>query len=73
IQFCIYENKIRFDEQICENFDFSDFDDEKFEYYLKLARISRTLGRDDILRNLHVLTDKGMTNAGVLFFAKKTI
>ena len=71
IQFCIYENKIRFDEQICENFDFSDFDDEKFEYYLKLAHISRTLGRDDILRSLHVLTDKGMTNAGVLFFAKK--
>jgi len=71
IQFCIYENKIRFDEQICKNFDFSDFDDEKFEYYLKLARISRNLKRDDILRSLHVLTDKGMTNAGVLFFAKK--
>ena len=71
IQFCIYENKIRFDEQICENFDFSDFDDEKFEYYLKLARISRNLKRDDILRSLHVLTEKGMTNAGVLFFAKK--
>jgi len=71
IQFCIYENKIRFDEQICENFDFSDFDDEKFEYYLKLAHISRNLKREDILRSLHVLTDKGMTNAGVLFFAKK--
>jgi ATP-dependent DNA helicase RecG len=71
IQFCIYENKIRFDEQICEHFDFSDFDDEKFEYYLKLARISKSLERDDILRSLHVLTDKGMTNAGVLFFAKK--
>jgi len=71
IQFCIFENKIRFDEQICENFDFSDFDDEKFEYYLKLAHISKNLERDDILRSLHLLTDKGMTNAGVLFFAKK--
>lgn len=71
IQFCIYENKIRFDEQICEKFDFSDFDDEKFEYYLKLAHISKNLERDDILGSLHVLTDKGITNAGVLFFAKK--
>ena len=39
LEFSIKESKIRFDEQICENFDFSDFDDEKFENYLKLANI----------------------------------
>lgn len=71
LRFSIQENKIRFDEQICKNFDFDDFDDEKFEYYLKLASISKTLSTKDILRSLNVLTDKGMTNAGVLFFAKK--
>ena len=71
LRFSIQENKIRFDEQICKNFDFDDFDDEKFEYYLKLASISKTLSTKDILRSLNVLTDKGMTDAGVLFFAKK--
>lgn len=71
LQFSIRENKIRFDEQICENFDFSDFDDEKFEYYLKLAGISKTLSAKEILKSLNVMTDEGMTNAGVLFFAKK--
>ena len=71
LRFSIQENKIRFDEQICKNFDFDDFDDEKFEHYLKLASISKTLSTKDILRSLNVLTDKGMTNAGVLFFAKK--
>ncbi|MEA3458615.1 MAG: putative DNA binding domain-containing protein, partial [Candidatus Thermoplasmatota archaeon] len=71
LRFSIQENKIRFDEQICKNFDFDDFDDEKFDYYLKLASISKTLSTKDILRSLNVLTDKGMTNAGILFFAKK--
>ncbi|MCK4347702.1 MAG: HTH domain-containing protein, partial [Thermoplasmatales archaeon] len=71
LRFSIRENKIRFDEQICKNFVFDDFDDEKFEYYLKLASISKTLSTKDILRSLNVLTDKGMTNAGILFFAKK--
>ncbi|MFW6014774.1 MAG: RNA-binding domain-containing protein [Candidatus Nanoarchaeia archaeon] len=61
---------IRFDEQICTNFDWKDFDDEKFEYYLKLAGLSYNLSRDEMLRNLRVLTDEGFTNAGVLYFAK---
>jgi ATP-dependent DNA helicase RecG len=70
LKFSIRENAIRFDEQICFEFDFKDFDDDKFEYYLKLARISKILDRDDMLKNLRVLTNYGMTNAGVLFFAK---
>jgi ATP-dependent DNA helicase RecG len=70
LKFSIKENIIRFDEQVCPRFDFKDFDDEKFEYYLKLANISKILDKKDILRNLRVLTEDGMTNAGILFFAK---
>lgn len=71
LDFSIKENKIRFDEQICPDFDFKDFDDDKFEYYLMLAGVTRLLDRERILRNLKLLDDRGMTNAGVLFFAKK--
>jgi ATP-dependent DNA helicase RecG len=70
LEFSINENKIRFDEQICPDFNFKDFDDEKFEYYLKLAGITKILDKESFLRNLKVLNEKGMTNAGVLFFAK---
>jgi ATP-dependent DNA helicase RecG len=66
----IKTGKVRFDEQICSNFDWKDFDDEKFEYYLKLAGISYNLSKEEILRNLRVLTDDGFTNAGALYFAK---
>ena len=71
ISLAIKSGKIRYDEQICTDFDWKDFDDEKFDYYLKLARISNNLSREEILRNLRVLTNNGMTNAGVLYFAKK--
>jgi len=67
----IKTGKIRYDEQICENFNWKDFDDDKFEYYLKLAGISNNLPREDILRNLRVLTNEGFTNAGALYFAKE--
>ena len=71
LELAIKGGKIRFDEQICKDFDFKDFDDEKFKYYLKLANISYNLNKTDILKNLKVLTKHGMTNAGVLFFAKE--
>ncbi|MCF8362481.1 MAG: hypothetical protein K9G70_07645 [Prolixibacteraceae bacterium] len=71
ISLAIKSGKIRYDEQICTDFDWKDFDDEKFEYYLKLARISNNMSREEILRNLRILTNHGMTNAGVLYFAKK--
>ena len=63
--------KIRFDEQICIDFDWKDFDNEKFEYYLKLANITSNLSKEEVLMNLRVLTKEGLTNAGVLFFAKE--
>jgi ATP-dependent DNA helicase RecG len=67
----IKSGNVRFDEQICDNFEWKDFDDEKFTYYLKLAGISYTLPKEEILRNLRVLTNEGFTNAGVLYFAKE--
>lgn len=67
----IKSGKVRFDEQICDNFDWKDFDNEKFIYYLKLAGISNNMPKEEILRNLRVLTDEGFTNAGVLYFAKE--
>jgi len=67
----IKSGKIRFDEQICNNFDWKDFDNEKFEYYLKLAGISNNLPKEEILKNLRILTDEGFTNAGALYFAKE--
>lgn len=71
LSLAIKTGKIRFDEQICIDFDRKDFDDEKFEYYLKLAGISYNMPKEEILRNLRVLTNDGFTNAGVLYFAKK--
>ena len=71
LKLAIKGGKIRFDEQICSEFDWKDFDGEKFESYLKLANISNNLDEKDILRNLKVLTSEGFTNAGVLFFAKE--
>ncbi len=67
----IKSGKIRFDEQICNGFDWKDFDNEKFQYYLKLAGISNNLSKEEILKNLRVLTNDGFTNAGALFFAKE--
>ena len=71
LSLAIKTGKVRYDEQVCSNFDWKDFDEEKFEYYLKLAGISYNLPKEEILRNLRVLTDDGFTNAGALYFAKE--
>ena len=43
----------------------------EFKYYLKLAKISYNATKEEILRNIKVLADDGLTNAGVLYFAKE--
>jgi len=43
LKLAVKGGKIRFDEQVCSNFDWNDFDDDKFEYYLRLAKIFSTL------------------------------
>ena len=70
LSLAIKTGKVRYDEQVCSNFDWKDFDEEKFEYYLKLAGISYNLPKEELLRNLRVLTNEGFTNAGILYFAK---
>jgi len=46
----IKSGKVRFDDQICSNFQWKDFDDEKLGYYLKLFRISYNLPKEEILQ-----------------------
>ena len=70
LSLAIKAGRVRFDEQICVNFDWKDFDEEKLIYYMKLAGISYNLDRDEILKSLRVLTEDGLTNAGVLYFSK---
>jgi len=38
LSLAIKSGKVRFDEQICSNFDWKDFDEDKFMYYLTLQR-----------------------------------
>jgi len=73
LSLAIKNGKIRYDEQICDNFDWKDFDDEKFQYYLKLAGISNNLPKEEILKNLRVLTDEGFTNAGAYILLNNPI
>ena len=65
------EGLIRFDEQVCRQFSLEkDFDNRKYAAFLRASRIPRRLKREDVLRNLHLLADDGVRNAGVLLFAK---
>ncbi|MDP2908989.1 MAG: winged helix-turn-helix transcriptional regulator, partial [Nanoarchaeota archaeon] len=75
INMSVKEDKIRFDEQINDEFVYPyDFDDDKLNNYLSLANISKTIPEEKILIDLNVAkknkTSK-LNNAGVLMFAKK--
>ena len=75
LSFSIEEGKIRFDEQINEDFNFeTDFDEPKLNQYLKLAGLTKNLPAKDILLTLKVAklvkNKLKFNNAGVLFFAK---
>jgi len=67
--------KIKFDEQINDNFKFpEDFDENKFNEFLKRSRISNINNKNNILINLS-LGEKAenelkINNAGILFFGK---
>ncbi|MBU4124068.1 MAG: putative DNA binding domain-containing protein, partial [Nanoarchaeota archaeon] len=75
IDFSISEGKIRFDEQINNEFEFpNDFDGEKLNNYLSLAKISKIISNEKIFAELNIIKkDKPLkfNNAGVLFFAKE--
>jgi ATP-dependent DNA helicase RecG len=71
-EFFFKEGLIRFDEQPCRRFDLRrDFDIKKYQAFIRSADIPRGLKREDVLKNLQVITEGGMTNAGVLLFSKK--
>ena len=65
------ENLIQFDSQPNTLFDFeNDFDEDKFNHFLKLADITNNLNKKEILKNLFLLDSKYLKNAGVLFFSR---
>lgn len=71
-QFFFREGLIRFDEQPCNLFDMRwDFDNKKYQAFKRAAQISQNLKREDLLKNLHVITNDGITNAGALLFSKQ--
>ncbi len=71
----ITSGRLRFDEQICEEFNLeSDLDEPKLEAYLDVAGLDKNLSVLDALINLDAARMENrtpvMTNAGVLLFAK---
>ena len=75
IEFIIKEGRVFFDCVVNKDFRYpDDIDDNKFDAYIEEAKISKDLGRDNILKSLDVLCEIDgelkINNAGVLFFAK---
>ncbi len=71
-EFFFKEGLIRFDEQPCKKFNMRrDFDSAKYQAFVKTANIPTGLRKEDVLKNLHIISDEGMTNAGVLLFGKR--
>ena len=68
--------KAGFDQRICEGAKFSDIDNVKVKWFLKVARSKRNfpLGLDssikDVFTHLKLLRDGKLTNAAVLLFGK---
>src|SRR3989339_608646 len=66
------EGKILFDEKINDKFNFKeDFNEEAFKLFLEKAKISPMLSREDILKNMELIENNKMKNAGVLMFCNK--
>lgn len=71
-EFFFKEGLISFDRQVCRGFEMDrDFDPKKYRAFARAAGIPSGMKTEDVLRNLEVLTDEGMSNAGMLFFSKR--
>ena len=71
-EFFFREGLVTFDEQPCRRFDMSrDFDPKKYRAFARATGLPAGMKTEDVLRNLEVLTEDGMTNAGALFFGKR--
>ncbi|MDR1793466.1 MAG: putative DNA binding domain-containing protein [Bacteroidales bacterium] len=66
-------DRIHFDEVLCPDFDIhKDIEEENFDEFCHLARISPETPREQIFKNLNLINRDGIVkNAGVLFFGKK--
>jgi ATP-dependent DNA helicase RecG len=66
------EGLISFDEKLNYDFDLEkDFDGVVFGAFLEMTRTSPVLEKEDILKNMGLLKDGYLKNAGVLLFCKK--
>jgi len=66
------ENLIGFDDKINKEFNLeNDLDDDKFNRFIEITKISPVIKREKILENLGLLTETYMKNAGVLLFCRK--
>ncbi len=64
-------NLIKFDRKLNSYFDINnDLNPEAFERFVRESGIDDKLSKEHILKNLNLLEDDKLTNAGVLFFAK---
>ena len=63
------ENLIGFDDKINTEFDLlNDLDDEKFNRFIEITKISQVIKRENVLENLGLLKNGNMKNAGILLF-----
>ncbi len=65
-----------FDERICKEAKFSDIDDDKVRWFLKIAKASRKYplkehaSIEDVFKHLDIAKDGQLTNAAILLFGK---
>ena len=72
IEFSKKEGKIKFDQMANEEFDLgNDFDNYKFKLYLEKAKITDNINKFDVLKNLNLIENNKLRNAGVLFFSSR--
>ena len=74
LEFVKSEGKVRFDELIKRDFSADDFDETKFDQFLRKAGISRVMETTSMLRNLHAAEIQQSQcfyyNTAVLFFSR---
>lgn len=69
------EDKLRWDDKICEGASLNDIDDKTINSFVKLAKESKRMiitdkNKEVILKKLGLLTNKGLTNAAIVVFGK---
>ena len=71
-EFFYKEGLVFFDDRLNNKFDMEkDFSESRFRRFKRLADIPDGLDKYDILRNLEIVKDTRITNAGILLFGEK--